>query len=91
MTDKSDSKPLMPTGCWAVPLLLVAGGGLLYLLGNNFWPALAIGATVILFADLVWSARRTNASIPERFAARSREYVTLAAIASIAASIFLLK
>ena len=73
-----------------MPALLVAGGGLLALLGDAFWGVFAVAALGALFLDLVLSAKRDAISVPERFAKRSREYMMLGLVGAVAASIFLL-
>lgn len=78
MARKDGNKPVMPAGCWQVPLAMLVGGLMLALLGDHFWWFGLFGAVLSMLADLV----RSKISPFTRIAQRPFEYLLLAGLAT---------
>jgi hypothetical protein len=73
-----DERPLLPSGCWQVPLVLFAGF-ILFRMVDRPWLPIAIAAFLVLALDIAFAVRRGE-TLSRRLSVRRWHYLLIGAV-----------
>ena len=79
--DDDAERPLLPDGCWQIPLVLLLAWGAIRLFGD-IWLPVGIAAFAVLAVDLVLAARRGGTG--SRLSERRWIYLLIAGVGALA-------
>lgn len=83
MDDDEADRPLLPDGCWQIPLVLFLAWGAIRLFGD-IWLPVGIAAFAVLGVDLALAVRRGGAG--SRLSERRWSYLLIAGVGALALS-----